>query len=30
MFGECHAHVIMDGIKYTAAVAASICFLSAP
>ena len=30
MFGECHAHVIMDGINYKAAVAASICFLSAP
>ena len=29
MFGECHAHVIMDGINYKAAVAASICFLSA-
>lgn len=30
MFGECHAHVIMDRINYKAAVAASICFLSAP
>ena len=29
MFEECHAHVIMDGINYKAAVAASICFLSA-
>ena len=24
MFGECHAHVIMDGINYKAAMAASI------
>ena len=30
MFGECHTHVIMDGINYKAAVAASICFLLAP
>ena len=30
MFGECHAHVIMDEINYKAAMAASICFLSAP
>ena len=30
MFGECHAHVIMDGINYKAAMAASIYFLSAP